>query len=136
MDKKLLKKTKILYNLKIRSVQIYGAQSRKIKDSDTSLLFQQLSLDEYNHAKGLKYFLESNDLKVSVINKILNEMDSFWCGFFSYYLGSSFVKKYNSKREKIIMNYSKYLVDVLPNEHIFHEIKTSAENHLEILSSL
>jgi len=136
MSKDTVKKAGKLYILKIRSVQIYSAQSRRIKDETISQLFHQFSRDEHNHARALKLFLDSNNRNPSLLKKILHEMDSYWIGSLSVYLGKRFVLQYNIKREKSFDSKSNNLLSFYPDTGIFTEIINSSSEHIEKISEL
>jgi hypothetical protein len=125
-----------MYYKKIRSSQIYGALSHRVKDEDTSLLFRNFSMDENNHAKELKDLIESGKQNISIFFKIMIEMDSFWAGYFSYYLGKSFVSRFISKRELFFKNFTSSIIISSPNLEILNEIINSANDHLEIIKTI
>jgi hypothetical protein len=136
MDKLIQVNIKKLYYYNIRLSQIYGILSRKVKEPDTSLLFHQFSSDTYNNARTIKIFIESHDGNVSIILKLLHEMDSFWIGFFSFYLGPGIVKKYTAKKElklkKLLTSVLLYIIE----KDQFLEIINSIDDHIKKIEFL
>ena len=136
MDNKIPGKIKKIYYRNIRLSQIYGALSRKTKDSDTSLLFHRFSSDAYNHARGIKFFIESNGGNVSIIRRLLHELDSFWIGRSLYYLGLGFVKKYTIRKELQLRKMAFSLLHSVNEATPFNEIIKCTDEHIEKIQSL
>lgn len=136
MDRKLQRQLKTLYYKKLRAVHVYGAQSRKVRDLKISGILSSLSCDEYNHLKSINNFLLNSNIRPSFILKILVQSDSFWSGYFSYFLGKKLMTKYNMHREKSFLKFAAKLKIKIPDITFLYEIEESAQNHLSILEEL